>query len=293
MKLKFFLVLLLQTGVLFAQKISLTEVCKLDKSLHETSGVAVINGKIWSHNDSWGEPVLYGFDNTGKVSDIIYVSGKNKDWEDLAKDDAGNVYIGDFGNDKQKRHDLKIYKIPDPATLKETVAQPEVIEFKYSDQQLFPPDSSARNFDMEAMIWFNNHLYLFSKNRTNPFTGYTKIYRLPDKAGSYTAELIDSTYLGPSPMITSWVTSADISPDKKKLVLLGHDKIWLFTCFEGDNFFSGKKYTVTFKTIITQKEAICFKDDHQLYITDELVMRVMGGKLYSLDISGVEIEACK
>ena len=293
MKLKIFLVMFFQAGILFAQKVSLTEVCKLDKALPESSGVVFAGGKLWSHNDSQGQPVLYGFDNTGKVSDIIYISGKNADWEDLAKDDSGNIYIGDFGNDKNKRHDLKVYKISNPAAMKENIAKPEVIEFSYFDQTLFPPDTSAQNFDMEAMIWFNNHLYLFSKNRTNPFTGFTKVYKLPDQAGNYTAELVDSAYLGPAPMITNWVTSADISPDKKKLTLLGHDKIWLFTCFHGDKFFSGKKYTITFNSTTTQKEAVCFLNDNRLYITDELVMRLMGGKLYSLDLSGLKVEACQ
>ncbi|HXH19779.1 MAG TPA: hypothetical protein VNJ07_11930 [Chitinophagales bacterium] len=288
-----FFLFFFQAGFLFAQKVNITEVCKLDKALQETSGIVISGGKIWSHNDSGAQPVLYGFDNSGKVSTIIYVSAKNTDWEDLAKDDAGNIYIGDFGNEKNKRHDLKIFRIPNPQTLNETIVKPEVIEFNYADQKLFPPDTNAQNFDMEAMLWFNNHLYLFSKNRTNPFTGYSKVYRLPDKAGSYTAELIDSVYLGPAPMITSWVTSADISPDKKKVVLLGHDKIWLFTCFESDRFFSGKKYTIALSTPTTQKEAVCFKNDNELYITDELVMRVLGGKLYSLDLSGVKIENCK
>jgi len=290
---KICVILLLQPLMLFAQKVNLTEICKLDKALQESSGIVVAGGKIWSHNDSQGQPVLYGFDKTGKVSDIIYISGKNTDWEDLAKDDSGNIYIGDFGNDNNKRHDLRIYKISNPSALKENIAKPEVIEFEYSDQKLFPPDTSTQNFDMEAMVWFSGSLYLFSKNRTNPFTGYTKVYRLPDQPGSYTAELIDSAYLGAAPMISSWVTSADISPDKKKLALLGYDKIWLFTCFTGDKFFSGKKYTITFNSATTQKEAVCFADDNKLYITDELIMRVVGGKLYTLDLSAAKVEDCR
>jgi hypothetical protein len=286
-------VLALYSNIMLAQKITPVELCKLDKALVETSGLVYAGGKLWSHNDGGGQPVLYGFDINGKVSSIVYVSAKNTDWEEVAKDDAGNVYIGDFGNQSNKRHDLKIFKIPDPSTLKDNIAKPEIIEFEYSDQKLFPPDTNAQNFDMEAMVWFSNHLYLFSKNRTNPFTGITKVYRLPDQPGKYRAELIDSIYLGPAPMITSWVTAADISPDKKKLVLLGHDKIWLFTCFEGDKFFSGNKYTVALGGPVTQKEAVCFVDNNKLYITDELVMKVMGGKLYSMDLSAVKAESCK
>ncbi len=275
------------------QKVVLTEVCKLDPILKESSGVVVAGGKVWTHNDS-GEPLLYGIDKTGKITNPIYIGGigtKMKDWEDLAKDDAGNVYIGGFGNNGNKRHDLTIYKIPDPATLKEKVVNAETIQFSFPDQKLFPPAENELNFDVEAMIWFNNNLYLFSKNRTVPFTGYSKVYKLPATPGTYVAELIDSVYLGPEPMLVNWVTSADISPDKKKLVLLSHDKLWLFTCFEGDKFFSGKKYTISFGTM-SQKEAICFSSNTELYITDEYLYKI-GGKLYSLNLANVKIDPCK
>jgi len=274
----------------FAQQVSLTEVCKLDLVIKESSGVVVAGGKIWTHNDS-GDPVLYGIDKTGKISDAIYVGVKNKDWEDLAKDDAGNIYIGAFGNNANKRHDLQVLKISDPSKEEDKVATPELIEFSFPDQHLFPPAENEQNFDVEAMIWFNNSLYLFSKNRTIPFTGYSKVYKVPATKGKYVAELIDSVYTGPEPMLLNWVTSADISPDKTKLVLLSHDKLWLFTCFEGDKFFSGKKYTLTFGTM-SQKEGVCFYSNNELYITDEYLYKI-GGKLYSLNLANTKIGACK
>ncbi len=287
----FFQIILISFILQAQQKVTLKEVCKLEKVLNESSGLVIANGNIWTHNDSWGEPVLYAIDESCQIKTILYVSGQNKDWEELAKDDAGNIYIGDFGNNDNKRHDLKIYKIPSPANLKDNIAKPEIIEFKYPDQNRFPPAPSNMQFDMEAMIWFNGSLYLFSKNNTEPFTGYTKLYRLPDAPGKYTAELVDSIFLGAEPKISHWVTGADISPDKKKLVLLSHDKIWLFTCFEGDNFFSGKKETIIFPTF-TQKEAICFINDHELYLTDEVIFKT-GGKLYHLNLKEVKIEDCK
>jgi len=275
----------------FSQQVSLTEVCKLDPVIKESSGVIVDGGKIWTHNDG-GDPVLYGIDKTGKITDAIYVGAdKNKDWEDLAKDDAGNIYIGAFGNNGNKRRDLQILKISDPAKDTDKVATPEIIEFSFPDQRLFPPAENARNFDVEAMIWLNNSLYLFSKNRTIPFTGYSKVYKVPAVKGKYVATLIDSVYLGPEPMIANWVTSAAISPDKKKLALLSHDKLWLFTCFEGDKFFSGKKYTLNFGSM-SQKEGVCFYSNNDLYITDEYLYKI-GGKLYSLNLGSAKIEACR
>jgi hypothetical protein len=275
---------------LFAQQVSLTEVCKLDPVLKESSGLVVAGGKIWTQNDS-GDPVLYSIDKTGKIKDAIYIGSKNKDWEDLTKDDAGNVYVGSIGNNANKRNDLEILKIPDPSTIKDKVVTPEVIQYSYPDQHSFPPLPNEMNFDAEAMIWLNDNIYIFTKNRTIPFNGYSKVYRVPAKKGKYVAELIDSVYLGPEPMISNWVTSADISPDKTKLVLLTHDKMWLFTCFQGDKFFSGKKYTLNFGTM-SQKEGVCFINNNELYFSDEYIFKT-GGKLYYLNLSNAKIEPCK
>lgn len=285
-------ILIIASATLFAQQqVKLKEIAKLPKVLHETSGLIVSKEKIWSHNDSRGEPVLYGLDKTGKITDAVYLRGHNTDWEDLAPDDDGNFYVGDFGNQDNNRRDLKIYKIPNPATIKDKFFEPQIINFSYPDQVAYPPQRDNMNFDMEAMICFNGSIYLFSKNRTEPFNGYTKMYKLPQAPGTYVAELIDSIYLGPEPMITSWVTGADISPDKKKLVLLGHQKLWLFTCFQGDDFFSGEMTELSFPSL-TQKEGVSFIDNNSLYITDELVYRVLGGKLYYLDLAQAEFP-CK
>jgi hypothetical protein len=64
------------------------------------------------------------------------------------------------------------------------------------------------------------------------------------------------------------VTSAAISPDGTKVVLLSHDTVWQFTDFEGDNFLGG---TVTKFDLghVSQKESICFSDNTTVYIADE------------------------
>ena len=47
------------------------------------------------------------------------------------------------------------------------------------------------NFDVEAFFHFNGHLYLFTKADGDAI-GYTKMYRLSDDPGSYSATLVDS-----------------------------------------------------------------------------------------------------
>ncbi len=246
---------------------------------------------IWTIVDS-NLAILFCLDSVGQIKNAIHLNNANHGWEDLSQDDEGNFYIGDFGNNFNKRKDLKIYKIPPPDSIKEKVIVADIISFQYPDQHDFPPAPKHKNFDMDAMVCFGNSIYLFSKNRTKPFTGYTRMYRLPNVPGKYTAELVDSVYLGPGHMLNTWVTSADISPDKKTLALLTHDKVWLFQCFNGDAFLKGKKRTISLNHF-SQKEGICFKDNNTLLISDERTEHILGGGLYQLTLNKEDHDHCK
>lgn len=264
----------------------LEELCELPESLPESSGLQYYaNGLVWTHNDSGNQPVLYQIDTMGRVNQFKRITNAaNFDWEDLAKDDEGNLYIGDFGNNKNDRKSFQIYKIGNPEKTKEERIAAEVITYAYPDQKSFPPAKNNLNFDVEAMIAFDNHLYLFTKNRTIPYSGYVKLYKLPNTPGEYTAELIDSLHLNNNDSPIDWITGADISPDKKKIVLLSSHKVWLIQDFKGDKFFEGRIETIQLPHI-TQKEGITFISNNAVYISDEKFKNTVGGKLYHLDLS--------
>ena len=282
-KLTGLLTLLISFSVGYSQTISIVEKASLPTILIQSSGIEVVNKNyIWSHNDSSGNPELYSFDSTGTLLRTLKIlNATNIDWEDMAQDASGNFYIGDFGNNTHNRQDLKIYIIPDPATILVDSVIPQVINYSYSDQFVFPPADSLKNFDAEAMIAYQDSLYIFSKDWSNPYSGYTKLYKLPSAPGTYVAELIDSFYTGPGPTIPYSITSADISPDNSRLILLGYNKCWLFTNFTGNDFFSGTSQL--FNIPLSQKEAIGFITNDELYVTDELVSTI-GRKLYYLKI---------
>lgn len=264
----------------------LREVCQLPAALPENSGLQYYgNGLLWAHNDSGHQPMIYQIDTTGKINQFKRVTNAtNLDWEDLAKDDDGNLYIGDFGNNNNNRKSFQIYKISNPENIEKDRISAEVIRYVYPDQKDFPPSKEDLNFDVEAMLALNESLYLFTKNRTVPYSGYVKLYKLPNMAGEYTAELVDSLLLDNNTMPIDWITGADISPDKKKIVLLSSHKVWLIQDFLEDNFFKGKITTIQLPHI-TQKEAITFINNHEVYISDELFQKTIGGKLYHLDLS--------
>lgn len=266
-------------------KVTLKEVGKLPKILKEASGLERTGKYFWSHNDD-GIPALYCIDSVGNLKRAVQLNISNKGWEDLALDDQGNMFIGGFGNNKNDKKDLKIYRIPNPETITQYPVNPDIIRYKYADQKAWPPDNTNKNFDMDAMMSLNNKLYLFSKNRTNPFNGYSKVYELTPDPGDQVAQVIDSIFVGDGPMMNNWITSADMSPDKKTLALLFHDRVWLIRNWKGNKFSTGKIFELNLNNY-SHKAGICFRDNETIFIVDELELDLIGGKMYSIDLRQV------
>lgn len=266
--------------VVNAQTVFLTELCEMPNETLESSGFEVgPEGCFWTHNDSGNPSTLYCVDTTGTIVRTVDVVGDaNTDWEELAKDDDGNIYIGNFGNNSLSRTNLRIVKIPSIDTCTTTAYVTDTILFSYPDQQNYPPVGNYGNFDMEAMFWHQDSLHLFSKDRSNPSTGYTKYYRLPAVGGNYTALLVDSFYAGHTSFVFA-VTAADIYENGDQAVLLSADRVWLFRNFNGTNYFGGDVSELQLGSF-SQKEGVCFKNGF-IYITDEESFG-LGGKMYRL-----------
>jgi len=86
-------------------------------------------------------------------------------------------------------------------------------------------------------------------------------------------------------MFDTWVTGAAMSPDRKTLALLTHDKIWLYRNFKGSKFFSGEKKTIQLNHY-SQKEGIVFRDENTLYLSDERTF-IFGGNLYLFKLCNI------
>ena len=86
-------------------------IADLPNTLKEVSGIEITANSdyIWMINDSNNTSDLYGVNTQGKIKKVIDIKAKNHDWEDLTSDDKGNIYIGDFGNNANKRNNLAIF----------------------------------------------------------------------------------------------------------------------------------------------------------------------------------------
>lgn len=260
----------------------LTTIYSLPKNLKEVSGItySTEDSLLWTLEDSGNANVLYALNSEGLIAKEVTVKNvENIDWEDLAKDKEGNLYIGDFGNNENERQDLCIYKMDKKSLDNENAFPAYKISFSYPEQKNFPPKKKELLYDVESFFELNGNFYLFTKNRSKGFDGTVFIYKVPNRAGFHKAELIGD-FKTCDDYDNCAITSAAISPDQSKVVLLSHSKIWLFKNFSSDDFLSGIR-TETELQHNSQKEAICFKDNNTLLIADEKVKKT-GGTLYEI-----------
>ena len=250
--------------------VDLNPLVRLPSVLYESSGIAITaSGKIWSHNDSGNENKLYCFNLLGNLLRTITITNvTNNDWEDLAMDNQKRIYINDAGNNNSTRTNLAIYRIPDPETFIENTVNAEIINFSFEDQTAFPPPSNNRNFDVEAIVWHNDSIFMFTKDRSSPLTGFTKLYKIPANPGTHIAKLADAYYLGTT-YASARVTAADIHPETGKLVLLVQERLIAFENYPGSRFFEGDKIEYMFTVLPGQAEAIVFSAHSKLYMTEE------------------------
>ncbi|MCK0191045.1 hypothetical protein [Arenibacter sp. F20364] len=282
---KYLLLLLLGTIVSCASNYGqLTYVTKLPHKLTENSGmVPAKDSTVWFIMDRGNPDKIYQVNYEGDLLKELKVkNAKNRDWEDLATD-GSNVFIGDFGNNSNDRKNLTIYKIPDPNLEKGDYLEAEKIEFNYPQQTHFPPKRNKLLYDAEAFFYYQNNFYIITKNRTQPFNGEALLYKVPAIKGNHEAQYLGS-FVPPKGKKNRQVTSADISPDGKTIVLLGNGTLWVFTDFVMDNFFSGGSLKTIDLGVYTQLESVSFTNNNTLFLSDEESGKT-GRNLYSFALS--------
>ena len=263
--------------ILFSQE---EQSYRLPSQLNEISGLETINDTLFiAINDSGNEPFLFVLNTDAKILKKVKINGaKNNDWEDLAVDEE-YIYIGDFGNNLNKRKELIIYKVKIKEVLLKNEIESERIVFRYLDQKKFPPQKENLNFDSEAFFYDKDSLTLFTKCNTYPWTGVSFIYRIPKEPGTYFLKKKDELYIGSGGYFLDAITAAD--KYNQDVYLTTYNRILILKKEEG-------QYNV-FRTIyfneMTQKESIVVFNKSDLFFADEKHRVFGGGFLTKYNIS--------
>ncbi len=248
--------------------IAVERLALLPDEVFETSGLALVDHRLWTLNDSGNEAALYGLNPGGSgLAKVLYLAGAdNVDWEALAADDD-SLYIADCGNNRGRRAQLDLYRVPlaQLGLPDGTRVQYSRMRFRYGER-LEVVASDSHNYDCEALTVVDGALWLFSKNRGD---GQSSLYRL-DRAAADQSVYPVATY-----PVDGLITGADFDPVSRRLALIGysrerifgHSFLWLVPVpGELPDWSAARRYRLD---IYAQWEAVSWDGPERLLLTAE------------------------
>jgi hypothetical protein len=197
-----------------------------NSKLEETSGLAASRrypGFLWAHNDSGNPPDLFLLDSTGQTSARLRLAGaNNKDWEDMAAmttaDSVTWLFIGDIGDNLEKRTVKRIYKLAEPPLDEENdIPVADTLFIRLSDE---PRDTEAMLADP-----LTRNLYLVTKRE-----GEVLLYEIKFP---FTADTLVAERTLQIPL--RQVTAGDISTDGLEILLKTYDGIYYWKRLPGQS----------------------------------------------------------
>jgi len=254
---KLFLFSLLLAGNAFGQKV--LEKYNLPLVLEETSGLTQLNDTLWTHNDSGNEAALYAISTKGKLLAKKKLNNhSNIDWEDITTAN-GKLVVADMGNNFGTRKNLYLLEV---AITNDSAEVLDSIPFYYPEQQNFG-FQQASPFDAEGLIFIEDNLIVFTKNRS---TKTTELYVVSKENAA--AKKIGSLPVG------ALITGADYHHKTKTLVLTAYRKDKRQFLFVINDFslapnpnLSINQYELDFRG--AQIEAVSIIDEKTVWITSE------------------------
>ena len=221
-------------------------------AISESSGLVASrthDGVFWTVNDSGHEPVLYAITREGKLIAEFAVDAQNTDWEDLATDADGHLYVADVGNNGGRRERVRVLRVDEPDPRAAPRAEPLPVTASW--ELIYP----GRPFDSEALIILDDHGLILSKRLDG---GAAEMYRfdvtVPPPQGKAPVVLERVAALP----VRAPVTAADVSPDGKRLAVLTVLGPYVFD-INGDVTAAGKAAPARYARYIHPRmEAACF-----------------------------------
>lgn len=182
--------------------------------IRESSGLVAsrqYRNILWTHNDANNPPQIFAVRVDGKlIREYTLPGATNIDWEDIAWDEEGHLYVWDNASlrDAEGRNFLYIFPEPNPFR-DETVSDVRKITVRY-------PDGI---YDAEAIFIWDRTLYLVTK----PWDGsLPRIYRYRELQRSGTAEFVGNV------PVYAMITGGDISDDGRRVVLSSYVALLIF-----------------------------------------------------------------
>jgi hypothetical protein len=198
----------------------MAEPCPLERSgrldeklIPEASGIVKSRrypGIFWVHNDSGNPPLLFAIKGDGRIVRQFRLGVPNIDWEDIAIDDLGHLYVGDIGNNTGALPLRAIYRIdePDPgAPAHEPLA---------ASAMTFYALPTENRFDAESLFVDRGSAILVAKYRDGR---EAELFSVPLKPPAPMLRPARPRSIGRLAEFTEPATGADLSSDQTLLAV--------------------------------------------------------------------------
>jgi hypothetical protein len=196
------------------------------RAIPEASGIVRSRrhpGIFWVHNDSGNAPLLFAVRGDGRIVRRFRLAIPNLDWEDIAVDDRGHLYLGDIGNNTGLLRVRTIYQLDEP--------DPTIPEGGDRDRPLpatravnYAPPPSNR-FDAEGLVIDRGTAVLIAKYRDGREAELFAVPIDPEPAAGAPGTApapIPVRPIGKLPGFTEPATGADLSGDGTRLAVCSY-----------------------------------------------------------------------
>lgn len=210
---------------------------KIESSdITESSGIAASRCQsdvLWTHNDSGDGPYIFALNGSGGNLGTWEISNaENIDWEDIAtsKDKTGKcfLYIGEIGDNKAKRREHTIYRIPEPLITHDhansnrnrslAAGIAEMLNFSYPDL-----DQDAETLMIHPTT---DDIYIVTKRVSGP-AGVYKIQ--PEFSNRETQKATRIADLSVPAIPNGFLTGGAISPDGRRMIVCDYTQAYEFS----------------------------------------------------------------
>ena len=217
-----------------------------DKTLEEISGLAqsrVDSDRMYVHNDSGGEPVIYVLSlEKEPIAQLVLEGAENVDWEDIAvgpgPDGESYIYVGDIGDNLAVRDHVVVYRVKEPGTLmKSQTVRTEKAVLTYPDG---PRDAETLMVDP-----ISNDIFIVSKREES-----NHVFRFKSEGFSKgEVELEHVAELG-----IGGAVGGDISHDGNQVIIKNYFEVY---------YWNRKPGSLIAETLVNEPEVLPYQPEPQ------------------------------
>jgi hypothetical protein len=191
------------------------------RAIPEASGIVKSRrfpGIFWVHNDSGNAPWLFAVRSDGRIVRRFRLAIPNLDWEDIAIDGRGHLYLGDIGNNTGLLRTRVIYRIdePDPASPEE----PDRPLAAAADVSYALPPSNR--FDAEGLVYDQGTSILVTKYLDGREAELFAVPMDPPRPPPTRPVPVSIRRMGRLPGFTEPATGASLSEDRTLLAVCSY-----------------------------------------------------------------------